>query len=339
MLNQIDFFADRISGVFLIILALVVLLEFNNISRKKELVKEKSLIAIATMGAFLTIQFIIGRAGVGHIVFGQSIADILTVTGCVAVVMGVVLNLVARVQLGSNWSNDIVVYQDQTLVQKGLFGIVRHPLYSTIFLISLGLAFQYQNHISLFASVLILLPLLYLRVGKEENFLEKHLDGYLAYEQSVPALFPFSLRKFFSEQKASVDFWAIRLCRVTTVSLLLIALSLHVVLLVALVFVLMASSAVFSLPNSFLVVFYAYLLRGFKTKKEELVDVNALRFAQGLGSFLLLCALLLLTVFHHPIGGWVLVSIVAVSTALGSLGHCVGAHIYFFLKRMTNYHA
>lgn len=331
--------ADKISGIFLIILAVVVLFEFVKMSQKKELVKERSLIAIVTMGTFLTVQFFIGRIGIGRFDWGLSITDAFVIVGCTTVVLGVVLNLIARIQLGANWSNNIVIYREQVLVTKGLYGVVRHPLYTTIFLISIGLAIQYVNYFSLIIAVFLFLPMLYSRMAKEEKVLEKHLEGYTGYEKSVPMFFPFPLNKFFSVHDVQVNSWALRLCRATTVVFLLAALYFQSFWFVILVFILMASSTVFSISRSPLIVLYTRILTRFGVKKEEIIDVNAIRFAQGLGSVLLLCAMLLLYAFHHPFGGWVLVSIVAFSTAFGSLGYCLGAYIYFLVRKIYNSHA
>lgn len=331
--------ADSISGIFLVILAMAVLFEFAKTAKENELVKERSFVAVSLMGIILAIQFVIGRNGVGR--FDLSIAgdNVLAVIGCMAVALGVILNIIARTQLGSSWSNNIVIYRGQTLVTKGLYRIVRHPLYATIFLISIGLAFQYQNYFSLIIAVAIFLPMLYFRMIREEKILRKYLNGYAEYARLVPMFIPFSLHSFLSVREVSVNSWALRLCRATTVALLLAALYFQFFWLVVFVFILMASSAIFSISRSFLVALYTSIFIRLGVTKEEIVDLNAIRFAQGLGSVLLLCAILLLYAFHHPFGGWTLVSIVAFSTALGSLGYCLGAYIYFLMRKMYHPHA
>jgi protein-S-isoprenylcysteine O-methyltransferase Ste14 len=330
--------ADSISGIFLIILAMAVLFEFANQSTKDELIKERNLVAVSLMGIFLVVEFIIGRNGIGQLDLGIRAADVWTIIGCVTVVLGVILNIVARIQLGSLWSNNIVIYHDQKLVNKGLYGIVRHPLYATIFLMSIGLALQYQNYISLILAIFIFLPMLYFRIFREEKVLLKYLKGYDQYTMIVPMLCPFSLKLFFSVREARINSWALRACRATTVVLLIVAIYFQISWLVILIFILMLSSTIFSISRSPIIIAYEYIFAILGVSKEEMVDVNAIRFAQGLGSALLLCAIILFYVSHHLFVGWVLVSIVLISTAFGSLGYCLGAYIYFMTREMFHSH-
>jgi protein-S-isoprenylcysteine O-methyltransferase Ste14 len=329
---------DSISGIFLIIMAIAVLFEFANKSKKDELIKERNFVAISLMGIFLVAEFIIGRNGIGQFDLGIRATLVWTVIGCITVALGVILNIVARIQLGSLWSNNIVIYNDQKLFNKGLYGIVRHPLYATIFLVSIGLALQYQNYISLVLAIFIFLPMLYFRIFMEEKVLLKYLKGYDEYVKSVPVLCPFSFSPFFSVRETRINSWALRACRVTTVVLLLVALYFQISWLVILIFILMLSSTIFSISRSPIIIAYEYIFARIGVTKEEMVDVNAIRFAQGLGSLLLLCAIILLYTSHHPFVGWVLVSIVLISTAFGSLGYCLGAYIYLVTREMFHSH-
>ena len=336
------YWADGLSGFFLLILATAVLLEFTQVAKKEEIIKKKTFVAVSVMGIFLMAEFMIGRNAIGRLDLVDGLSQVLAIVGCAFVVVGVVLNIVARLQLGSSWSNSIAIYKDQKLVDKGLYGIVRHPLYSTIFLMALGLAVQYGNYISLGTAFVIFLPLLYNRISQEEKVLKENLEGYTEYAKKVPALMPafltvgriFCVGSFFAVHEISVNVWALRLCRATTVILLLVALYFMIPWLTILVFILMASSAFLSLSHSPLVVAYSSILNKLGATKEEIVDVNAIRFAQGLGSVLLLCAMSLIYVAGHPFGGWVFVSIVALSTAFGSVGYCLGAYIYFLIRKM-----
>ena len=331
--------ADGISGFFLIILAVAVLFEFIQSEKRTEIVRRTSYIAVSVMGMFLFAEFFIGRNGFGWLNLGVTTDRISVVIGCIFVVMGVILNIVARIQLGKAWSNDIVIYKDQKLVDRGLYSIVRHPLYATIFMMALGLALQYQNYPTFILTIVVFLPLLHLRINGEEKVLRDNLFGYTEYAKKVPVMCPLSLNSFFSTRTVMVNSWALRACRATTVLLLLAALYFDIPWLVILTFVLMLSGTVCSISRSPVVILFNSFFTKLGMTKEESVDVNAIRFAQGLGSILLMCAILYLYVFGHLFGGWVFVSIVAMSTAVGSLGYCFGAYIYFSMRKIYHLHA
>ncbi len=88
-------------------------------------------------------------------------------------------------------SRTIEVQKNQKVVETGLYGIVRHPMYlATIFLflampIILGSIWSFL--IFLFYPFIIVK-----RIRYEEKFLEKELHGYSAYKQKIKyRLFPF----------------------------------------------------------------------------------------------------------------------------------------------------
>ena len=72
----------------------------------------------------------------------------------------------------------------QTLVDTGLYGIVRHPMYLGLLLFLLGTALWFQSYPSLIAAPFAFLPIL-ARVSIEERTLRGDLPGYAAYEGRV----------------------------------------------------------------------------------------------------------------------------------------------------------
>ncbi len=88
-------------------------------------------------------------------------------------------------------SRTIEVQEGQTVVDTGLYGIVRHPMYSATVLLFLSMPLILGSIYALF--VLLLYPFLIAkRIKGEEAFLEQELDGYGAYKQKVKyRLLPF----------------------------------------------------------------------------------------------------------------------------------------------------
>ena len=88
-------------------------------------------------------------------------------------------------------SRTIQVQENQKVIDSGLYGIIRHPMYTaTIFLfLSMPLVL---GSIYAFLIFLIYPVLIIQRLKKEEEFLEKELEGYKEYKKKVKyRLFPF----------------------------------------------------------------------------------------------------------------------------------------------------
>ena len=88
-------------------------------------------------------------------------------------------------------SRTIEVQQGQTVVDTGLYGIVRHPMYSATILLFLSMPIILGSPIS-FLIMLFYIPLIVKRIKNEEEVLEKELNGYSEYKSKVKyRLLPF----------------------------------------------------------------------------------------------------------------------------------------------------
>lgn len=88
-------------------------------------------------------------------------------------------------------SRTIEVQENQKVVDTGLYGIVRHPMYSVTLLLFLSMPIVLGSLVSF--PVFLAYPLIIAkRIKGEEAFLENHLDGYREYKQKVKyRLIPF----------------------------------------------------------------------------------------------------------------------------------------------------
>lgn len=88
-------------------------------------------------------------------------------------------------------SRTIEVQKGQKVIDTGLYGIVRHPMYSVTLLLFLSMPVILGSVYS-FVIFLVYPFILVLRIKNEEELLEKELDGYCAYKQKVKyRLIPF----------------------------------------------------------------------------------------------------------------------------------------------------
>lgn len=115
----------------------------------------------------------------------------IALAGLLAVLMGVAFSVWARLMLGDNWSNRVTVKENHTLVRRGPYRIVRHPIYSGILLGMLGSALQ-RGGIRCFVGVLICGFSFWLKTRVEERFMVQSFgEEYLQYRHKVKALAPF----------------------------------------------------------------------------------------------------------------------------------------------------
>jgi protein-S-isoprenylcysteine O-methyltransferase Ste14 len=81
-------------------------------------------------------------------------------------------------------SRTIEVQENQTVVDTGLYGLIRHPMYAATLLLFLSMPLVLDSVYSL----LCLLPYPFLiakRIRNEEELLEEELSGYREYKQKV----------------------------------------------------------------------------------------------------------------------------------------------------------
>jgi protein-S-isoprenylcysteine O-methyltransferase Ste14 len=88
-------------------------------------------------------------------------------------------------------SRIIEVQENQKVIDTGLYGIVRHPMYTASIFLFLSMPLVLGSILS-FCIFLIYPVLIISRLLNEEKFLEKELDGYIEYKQKVKyRLIPF----------------------------------------------------------------------------------------------------------------------------------------------------
>ena len=93
--------------------------------------------------------------------------------------------LYAEVLRENVWlSRTIEVQEHQKVVDTGLYGIVRHPMYAATLLLFLSMPLVLGSLWS-FAIMLFYIPVISKRIRNEEKVLEEGLEGYREYKQRV----------------------------------------------------------------------------------------------------------------------------------------------------------
>ena len=81
-------------------------------------------------------------------------------------------------------SRTVEVQQDQKVIDTGLYGVVRHPMYMSTLFLFLAMPLVLGSVIS-FVITLAYIPIIAKRIGNEEKVLEEGIPGYAAYKKKV----------------------------------------------------------------------------------------------------------------------------------------------------------
>ncbi len=81
-------------------------------------------------------------------------------------------------------SRTIEVQEGQTVVDTGLYGVVRHPMYAATLVLFLSMGLVLGSPVS-FVILLAYIPIIAARIRNEEKVLEQGLRGYTEYKKIV----------------------------------------------------------------------------------------------------------------------------------------------------------
>jgi protein-S-isoprenylcysteine O-methyltransferase Ste14 len=166
----------------------------GNRSRKVKVVKsgrgprETMLLTLAWLGFFLPLVWVFSP----WLAFADyRLRPAPLITGIVLIVPGLWLFYRSHADLGTNWSMTLEVREGHTLVTQGVYRSIRHPMYSALFLLSIGLAFALPNVIAGPAYLVTYGLLFALRIGREEAMMREEFGkDYESYAARTRRLIP-----------------------------------------------------------------------------------------------------------------------------------------------------
>ena len=107
------------------------------------------------------------------------------VSWAAAVVFLLAYALYAEVLRENVWlSRTVEVQENQKVIDTGLYGIVRHPMYMSTLLLFLSMPLVLGSPVS-FVIMLVYIPIIAKRIRNEEQVLENGLEGYAEYKRRV----------------------------------------------------------------------------------------------------------------------------------------------------------
>jgi methanethiol S-methyltransferase len=119
-----------------------------------------------------------------------SLVRIALPVGIVLMALGTAFMVSGIVALGRNLAAVPRPKQGATLVERGPYRIVRHPMYTGAILIAFGWAFAVSGWLTFLYACLIVV-FLAKKTAREERWLCQELPGYVDYQRRVGRLIPF----------------------------------------------------------------------------------------------------------------------------------------------------
>ncbi|MBR0342091.1 MAG: isoprenylcysteine carboxylmethyltransferase family protein [Oscillospiraceae bacterium] len=158
----------------------------SRLSAKEKQDEQKSVIGLS--GLMFFVSFLI--AGLNYRFSWLEIPKGIVIAGSVIFLLSYLL-FGEVLRENEYLSRTIEVQEGQTVVDTGLYGIVRHPMYSATILLFLSMPAILGSPIS-FLIMLLYIPLIVKRIRNEEKVLEQELNGYTEYEKKIKyRLIPF----------------------------------------------------------------------------------------------------------------------------------------------------
>lgn len=146
----------------------------------KEKVNEQKWV-IALSGIMFVAAFVV--AGLNFRFSWHSLPDYVIWSGTVIFLLSYLMY--AEVMRENAFlSRTIEIQENQKVIDTGLYGVVRHPMYSATLLMFLSIPLILGSIIS-FAIMLAYIPIIAVRMNNEEKVLEEGLKGYREYKQKV----------------------------------------------------------------------------------------------------------------------------------------------------------
>lgn len=173
-------------------IAISVGISFANAGENTQVRKEKkSIVETFTMTLFFILYYATIKFRIGEISFLPSNwVVILSLFGILIVLLGTYVNIKGRYELGKNWANQIKVYKNHSLIQSGMYKVVRHPLYASLIWIFFGGSFIFLNYVAFLLNTLVFIPFMYYRAKQEDQLLSESFPEYDEYKSKVMMFFP-----------------------------------------------------------------------------------------------------------------------------------------------------
>ncbi|MEM8634310.1 MAG: protein-S-isoprenylcysteine O-methyltransferase [Pseudomonadota bacterium] len=161
----------------------------NIITEKKSVSVERVLLALVAIGGtFIPLIHL----ATGMLSFANyRLPDWAAIIGFILIVPTLWLFWRSHTDLGQNWSVTVEAREGHTLITNGVYGRIRHPMYTAIWMGFLLQPLFVQNWVAGFTGILSFGLMYLLRVPYEENMMREQFgESYEAYCSRTGRLLP-----------------------------------------------------------------------------------------------------------------------------------------------------
>jgi protein-S-isoprenylcysteine O-methyltransferase Ste14 len=138
---------------------------------------------IATIGIIVMALAVLVLSALDHRFGWSQVPPALVIVGDILVAVGLGLSMLV-VHQNSYAAATITVEAEQPVVDTGLYGLVRHPMYVGALILMVGMPLALDSYWGL-VTVVPAIAVLVLRIDDEEKMLRQELAGYNEYTQKV----------------------------------------------------------------------------------------------------------------------------------------------------------
>lgn len=138
---------------------------------------------------FVAVQFALFAVYFLPVELAYSLPQLALWPAQLAIIIGLLLVFVALKQIGIRISPFPRPRPNSELITGGVFALVRHPIYSGIFLFAVGLALYKEDLFKLLIAIALLVLFFFKSAYEEKNMMER-FEGYESYRKRVGRFFP-----------------------------------------------------------------------------------------------------------------------------------------------------
>jgi protein-S-isoprenylcysteine O-methyltransferase Ste14 len=151
--------------------------------------RDRLLIALVGVGQFVLPLLFVWTPALSFADRAQPFACVCL--GAMAMLVGLWLFWRSHVDLGDNWSVTLEIDAQHRLVTRGVYRLVRHPMYTSFFISGLGQALLLANWIAGPAALVAVAVLVIVRVPSEEQMMIAQFgNDYCDYMRRTGGIVP-----------------------------------------------------------------------------------------------------------------------------------------------------
>lgn len=150
--------------------------------------EEKQKLVIGLSALVFVVTFIV--SGLDYRFSWTKVNDIVLIAASVCLLLGYFIYMKV-IRENAYLSRVVEVQENQKVIDIGLYGLIRHPMYLATLLMFLAIPLVLGSYIGFM--IMLIYPLaIVIRIKNEEEVLDKNLEGYLEYKEKVKyRLIPF----------------------------------------------------------------------------------------------------------------------------------------------------